>query len=111
MTTADTLSHHLQAILAVDVDAIMEDYTEQSVLVTQNGTIMGVAGIRMFFEQFIANSPPALLQSITLTYQEVVGDVAFIVWQAVPFIPFATDTFVIRDGKIAVQTFAMVAGG
>jgi hypothetical protein len=28
------------------------------------------------------------------------------VWKADPFIPLATDTFVIRDGKIVAQTFA-----
>jgi len=37
MTTATTLTQHLQAILQTDVDAIMRDYTEASVLVTPNG--------------------------------------------------------------------------
>lgn len=108
MTTATTLAHHLQAILQTDVDAIMRDYTEESVLVTQNGQLVGLTAIRGFFTQFIASSPPELLKAITLTHQEITGEIAFIVWKAEPFIPFATDTFLVRDDTILVQTFAMV---
>ncbi len=110
MTTATTLAHHLQSILATDVDAIMYDYTEESVLFTQNGPLTGLAGIRTFFEQFIGNASPELLQAVSLTHQDVVGNIAYIVWQAEPFIPFATDTFVIQHGKIMTQTFAMLPG-
>ncbi|WP_267884222.1 hypothetical protein [Paracidovorax citrulli] len=34
-----------------------------------------------------------------------VGEVAYLVWEAKPFVPMATDTLYVRDGKIAVQTF------
>lgn len=40
---------------------------------------------------------------------EIVGEVAYIVWHSVnqgADVKLATDTFVIRDGKIAVHTFA-----
>lgn len=40
---------------------------------------------------------------------EIAGDVAFTPWHADTAshqIPLGTDTFVMRDGKIAVQTFA-----
>ena len=104
MTTATTLTNHLQAILQIDVDAIMRDYTEASVLVTPNGQLAGLAAIRGFFAQFIASSPPELLAAITLTHQEVTGEIAYIIWKAEPFIPFASDTFLIRDDMIVVQT-------
>ena len=107
MTTATTLTNHLQAILQTDVDAIKSDYTEQSVLVTPNGQLAGLTAIRGFFSQFIANSPPELLKAITLTHQEVTGEIAYIIWKAEPFIAFASDTFLIRDDTIIVQTFAM----
>ena len=109
MTTATTLTQHLQAILQTDVDAIMRDYTEASVLVTPNGQLAGLAAIRGFFSQFIAKSPPELLKAMTLTHQAVTGEIAYITWKAEPFIPFASDTFLIRDGTIVVQTFAMVS--
>ena len=34
------------------------------------------------------------------------GDVAYILWEEKPWFDLATDTFVVRDGKILVQTFA-----
>ena len=40
---------------------------------------------------------------------DVTGDIAYILWHSTnegADIRLATDTFVIRDGKIAVQTFA-----
>jgi hypothetical protein len=40
---------------------------------------------------------------------EVVGEVAYIVWHSVSQgaeVTLGTDTFVVKDGKIAVQTFA-----
>jgi ketosteroid isomerase-like protein len=104
MTTTTTLTQHLQAILQTDVDAIMRDYTEASVLVTPNGQLAGLTAIRSFFSQFIVSSPPELLQALTLTHQEITGEIAYIIWKAEPFIPFASDTFLIRDDTIVVQT-------
>jgi hypothetical protein len=34
-----------------------------------------------------------------------VGNVAYIAWEAKPWVTLATDTFFVKDGKIAVQTF------
>ena len=41
--------------------------------------------------------------------QEVIGDVAYILWEAKPWFPMATDTFIVRDGKFVMQTFAAYA--
>jgi hypothetical protein len=41
--------------------------------------------------------------------QEIVGEVAYILWERQPQISCATDTFVVRNGKILVQTFAVMA--
>lgn len=108
MSTAETLAHHLQAINQ-GIDPIMSNYTDESVLFTPDGPIKGLAGIREFFTTFLDNSPPELIQALTVTRQDVEGEVAYIHWQAPPFIPFATDTFVIRDGKIVTQSFAILA--
>lgn len=105
MSTHATLAHHLQAF-AQGLDALMSDYVEASVVFTPQGPLRGLASIRAFFEEFLANSPPELIQAVTLIRQDVEGEVAYILWKADPFIPLATDTFVIRDGKILVQSFA-----
>jgi ketosteroid isomerase-like protein len=108
MTTAATLEHHLHAI-GQSIDAIMSDYSEESVLFTQQGVISGLLGIRQFFEQFVGNAPPELLAALTVTQQDVHGEFAYIVWKAEPFVSLASDTFVIRDGKIVAQSFVMLS--
>ncbi len=105
MSTEATLTHHLHAIYE-GVDAVLSDYTEESVLFTPNGPIRGLDGIRAFYDNFINNSPQDLLAAITLVRQDIDGEIAYIIWKADPYIPFATDTFVIRNGKIATQTTA-----
>ena len=39
--------------------------------------------------------------------QRTNSDVAYIVWTVGEGIPLGTDTFIVRDGKIAQQTWAM----
>ena len=108
MSTTVTLSHHLQAF-SEGLDAIMMDYTPESVLFTPDGPLPGLEAIRAFFENFLNTSPPELLRAMRLVRQDVHGDVAYIMWKAEPFIPLATDTFVVRDGKIVAQSFAVLA--
>ena len=108
MSTEATLTHHLQAV-GEGVDAIIRDYTPESVLFTPNGPLQGLEPIRAFFDEFLRTSPPELIRAMTLVRQDIHGDVAYIIWKAEPYIPLATDTFVVRDGKIVAQSFAVLA--
>ena len=108
MSTENTLNHHLQSF-AEGVDAIMQDYTPESVLFTPDGPIRGLEPIRTFFDDFLRSSPPELLRAMTLVRHDIHDEVAYIIWKAEPFIPLATDTFVVREGKIAAQSFAVLA--
>jgi ketosteroid isomerase-like protein len=100
--TETTLFHHLQA---TGVDDILSDYTEDSVLFTSNGPVRGLAGLRVFFEAFIKSATPEMMAAYQLIRHDVGGEIAYIVWKAEPFVPLASDTFVVRDGKIVAQTF------
>ena len=108
MSTEATLSRHFQAFTK-DVDALMADYTPDSVLFTPNGPLRGLEPIRGFFSEVLRTSPPELIRAMTPIRQDIDGEFAYILWKADPFIPLATDTFVIRDGKIVVQSFALFA--
>jgi len=108
MSTEAILSHHLRSF-SESIDEIMTDYTSESVLFTPEGPLPGLQPIRTFFENFLNTSPPELLQAMTLLRQDVRGEVAYIMWKADPYIPLATDTFVVRDGKIVAQSFAVLA--
>lgn len=106
--TEKVLGHHLAAFGAGDVADIMSDYTTDSVLITPGGALRGLDQIRPLFEGLVAEfgKPGA---SFTLGTQIIEGDIAYIVWSAETadnVYEVATDTFVVRDGKIHRQTFA-----
>lgn len=104
-TALEILEHHLKALATLDIDEIMSDYTDESVLLTPDGAIRGVGDVRDFFTNVVKSSPD-LVAAISISRQEIVGDIAYIVWSAPGFLALGTDTFLVRDGKIAVQTFA-----
>ena len=109
MDTAAVLEHHLAALAAGDVDQVLEDYTDASVLVTQDGVFRGREELRTLFAGFVAGLLAPGTYEFVLDRTEVCGDVAYIVWNAKcaeADVRLGTDTFVVRDGKIAVQTFA-----
>jgi ketosteroid isomerase-like protein len=106
--TKKVLDHHVQTFQANDLDGVMADYTEESILITPDRTYKGLAEIRENFVQAY-KALPASGTTMTVTKSVVNRDVAYIVWTAVtPTLNFkyATDTFIIVDGKIISQTFA-----
>lgn len=101
-----TLNHHLQALGQGDFEAILSDYAEDSVLFTPNGPVRGLEELRAFFADFLANTPPEFMQGLQILRQDCVGETAYVLWKSEKFAPLGTDTFIIRQGKIIVQTFA-----
>jgi SnoaL-like domain len=104
MSTEEVLRNHLRSA-RVGVDAVMEDYTDQSVLITHHATYRGLAEIRVFFTALFESLPAGFFDTMTMRREEVDGEFAYIVWEREPVISRATDTFVVRDGKILLQTF------
>ena len=108
-TTAETLAHHLQAFGAGDVDEILKDYAPESVIMTPDGPLHGLDEIRPLFEKFTTEIAPPGTYEFEMLQQVIEGETAYIVWtfdSPKYKIPLGTDTFVIRDGKIVMQTFA-----
>jgi ketosteroid isomerase-like protein len=108
--TATILTHHLQAIMARDLNEVMSDYADHSVILTANGAFKGREQIRAFFTETLHLLTPDVLSSIHLNRREIDGEFAYILWSAGRMIPFATDTFCIRYGKIVMQSFAAQFG-
>jgi len=106
--TADVLEHHLTAFGEQDMAELLADYTDDSVLITNSGTYRGLDEIEgMMSELFAEFGEPGT--DFALDEQVVEGEVAYLVWHAETpdnVYEFATDTFVVRDGVIEVQTFA-----
>ena len=108
--TQEVLDHHWEAFSQNDMEAVMADYTEESVLITPDRTYKGMEEIRTNFENAFEAFPKDQT-TFELNKSVVEGDVAYILWQAkTPTfnLSYATDTFIIRDGKIISQTYAGV---
>jgi ketosteroid isomerase-like protein len=109
MSTETVLNHHLEGFSNGNVDAVMEDYTEDSVLITPDASLTGLESIRALFTGFFGGLFKPGTYEFTLDRMEISGDVAYIVWHSTNEgmdVKLGTDTLLIRDGKIAVQTFA-----
>lgn len=111
VVTQAVLDHHWETFVSNDLEGVMEDYTDESVLITPDATYIGLEEIRQnFINAFQAF--PAQNSKLTLNQSKVVKDVGYILWEAdTPQmnLTYATDSFIIRNGKIIRQTYAGVA--
>ena len=108
LSTSDVLDHHLKSFGERDVDAILSDYASDAVLFTPGGPNKGPEAMRPLFEGLVAEfaKPGA---SFTMQKRCIEGDYAYCIWTAETadnWYEFATDTFVVRNGKIVAQSFA-----
>ena len=103
-TTEAVLLHHGKAVNSGNMDMILEDYTEASVLYIPTGTYRGLDGIKKGFEAMGKIFTPEVSASFKTIKQEIIGEYAYMLWSAPPSIPFAGDTFHIRNGKILLQS-------
>lgn len=106
-TTAEVLHHHLSAFGSNNLEAILSDYSEESVILTKDGPVIGLADIRIFFERFFQLIPAG--SSFEMIRQEISGPVAYIAWSSkspTASIPMGTDTFFIEKGMIQYHTVA-----
>jgi ketosteroid isomerase-like protein len=108
VATKDVIDHHLKCFGEGDLKGILSDYTPGAVLFTPEGALRGIDAIRPLFQAMIAEfGKPG--SAFSMKQQFVEGEHAYIVWTAETadnVYEFATDTFVVRDGKILAQSFA-----
>lgn len=109
-TTQQVLEHHIHHLGAGNLEEVLLDYAPDAKLINMGGLVQGLKELRAFFQNSIETAlPPDTKQ--TILAKHVAGELAYIVWEADSRfynVPFGTDTFVIRDGKIVLQTFAGV---
>jgi ketosteroid isomerase-like protein len=106
--TESVVRAHLQAFVdQKGVDAIIRDYADDAHLLSGDRTYRGKPEIREFFEGFLAALSPRAVREFALKSLRCEGNIAHITWSAGRRLPLGTDTFVVCDGKIISQTFAM----
>ena len=108
LSTSDVLDRHLNAFAKHDVAGILADYSSDAVLFTPSGPLKGPAEIKPLFQTLVSEfAKPG--SSFTVQHRSIEGDHAYILWigeTADHSYEFATDTFVVRNGKIVAQSFA-----
>lgn len=102
------LERHLAAFGARDIEAVMQGYTDDSVLVIPTGVLEGRAQIRDYYRALFAEfgSPGA---EFNVVERKVVANVARIAWSgrtADAVYEYTTETFAVEDGKIRHQITA-----
>ena len=107
-TTSDVLDQHLKCFGENDLDGVLADYSSDAVLFVPGKPLKGPNAIKPFFQALFSEfaKPGA---SFSMRQQYVEGDYAYILWSAETAensYEAATDTFVVRKGKIVAQSFA-----
>jgi ketosteroid isomerase-like protein len=108
MSTSDVLDRHLKSFAEHDIDGVLADYSSDAVFFVSTGPLRGPDAIKPLFEALVSEfAKPG--SSFTMQQRWIDGDYAYIVWNAETAdnsYEFATDTFVVRNGKIIAQSFA-----
>jgi len=107
-STKEVLDRHLRSFGEHDLKGILSDYAQDAVLFTPEGPLRDSDSIKAFFQALLIDfgKPGA---TFSLKHESVEGDYGYIVWTAETadnVYGLGPDTFVVRDGKIAVQSFA-----
>ena len=108
LTPTDVLDQHLKSFGKNDLEGVLADYSTDAVLFIPGRSLKGPNAIRPFFQALLAEfaKPGA---TFSMRQQCVDGDYAYILWSAETAdnsYEAATDTFVVRNGKIVAQSFA-----
>jgi ketosteroid isomerase-like protein len=107
-TTNDVLDRHLNNFYDNDLDGVLADYSSDAVLFTPGRQLKGPDEIKPFFRAFFSEfAKPGT--SFSMQEHCVEGDYAYILWTAETAdnsYESASDTFVVRNGKIVAQSFA-----
>ena len=105
--TQNILMHHLTAFSENNLEEILLDYTDESLILTDQGEIQGLNNICLLFETMFRLIPPG--STFEIKALTISDRVAHIIWSSqspMANISFGSDTFLIEEEKIKVHTIA-----
>ncbi len=103
-TPQEIFEHHATVLVAGDIDGIVEDYADDALLITSNGTFRGKDAVRDAFRTLLGELPDAAWEVPLQIFED---DILLIEWSAVAEksrVRDGVDTFLFRDGLIRAQT-------
>lgn len=103
-STEDAINEHMRAVREHDLDAFTDGYADDAVIIAGPEPIVGKQAIHAMFASVMDSMPTeTALDSIV-----VEGEYAYVTYS--PAGMQGSDTFHVRDGKIALQTVHIVYG-
>ena len=108
-TTQEVFDHHVQGFVERSVPMVLEDFTEDSAVIVNGQLFEGLDQIGAVFTQVFSELPADC--DFALTECIVRDRFVYILWNAesdTHVYEFVTDTFVVEDGKITLQTVGAV---
>lgn len=105
--TKGVVMSHLRAFGALDIDAILANYSADAALITPQRVYVGPDEIRSFYEAQIAefSQPDISMETDTLVFE---GDTAFLVWSGESpdnVYEYVAVTYVVEGNEIASVTY------
>ena len=106
-TTKEVIDQHLQSFSDKNLDRVLSDYTPDAVLFTPDQPLKGPDAMRPFFENLMTefSRPGTSFSLLKEMYSNEYGYIAWVGETSANRYEGATDTFVVRDGKIVAQSF------
>ena len=107
-TGNEIFEHHLEVFGAGDIEGILKDYDDASIMVYGNKTWIGLAGAKDFFTMWLDDLIPSGSDFCVID-QVAVENMVYITWTANSrnyVFDYATNTFIFRNDKIWRQTVA-----
>jgi ketosteroid isomerase-like protein len=118
-TPQQVVAHHFAMIAAGDLDALVNDYTDDAVVITAAGVTRGKAAIRAQFAQLLrpAAAAPGASGAVApragpdIIEKHFAGDVAWLMWvrnAGKANEMRGVETYLVRDGRIRLETVGTV---
>ena len=107
-STKEVIENHIRRFREGNLDGVLDDFSPNAVLLTPAGPLRGKSEIQALFQNLLAEfGKPGASDTVHTAIFE--GDYAYLIWSgktADNYYEFATDTFIVPDGKIVAQSFA-----
>ena len=106
LTPVEIINRHMEAGAKNDVAGVLADYADDAVVLNGAQSTQGKTAIGAMYKTILVpNGPVAGIKPVKVWSQ---GDVGFVSWEAGP--RKGTDSFLIKNGKIAVQAVFIGVG-
>lgn len=110
--TEKVVEHHIQSGNDRNIEEVMRDYADDAILIAPGGVLFkGKQAIRTSFEQLMAQDTGSAVVPNQKVFE---GEVGYVVWTmdaGTAGAAHGSDTFIVRNGKIEVQTVTIFQPG